>query len=408
MSIKNTVKRLLGDKASESLIRVKKNILRAKFGITGAAGRIAFADGRAYRLYHQENKNVFFGYYDLQQYNPAGDKLLAHVTDKNAEPAKHPASLVWIDSASGEFHEFAKTKTWCHQQGARLRWHPAEADTVLYNDLEDGKYVLKKTSILTGEAKVISRAVCDVDARFENGLSLNFSRLQKLRPGYGYSLIPDENAALTAPEKDGVFHVDMRTGEEKLLFSLAELAKDVEEPVYHYINHICICPSGERFTFFHLWTKGAKQPWKMRFYAANMDGTGLKLLEEEKIISHYCWLDDERMVATNSLGQYVIYRVTTGEKQLIESEHLNRDGHPSPIPGGIITDTYPGRKTSMQHVFRTGLDGTGYEEILQVFSDPRKYGECRCDLHPRAAADGKITIDTTAAGGVRSVLAFEL
>ncbi|MBP3664859.1 MAG: hypothetical protein J6J03_06840, partial [Tyzzerella sp.] len=346
--------------------------------------------------------------YDLCQYIPRGDKILAHVVKQNASPQIDDAMIVWFDAENGEMHEIEKTGAWCWQQGSRLRWHPKEQDTILFNDLDHGEYVTKKVNLINGIAERVSRALYDVDTEFKYGLALNFSRLQRLRPGYGYSRIGEKNADIAAPADDGVFRVDMHSGDEVLLFSLKDLAKDVSAEGFHYINHLSISPSGKRFTFFHLWTLGAKQSWKMRFYVANADGSGLTLLDDEYIISHYCWVNDRQMIVTDTKGKYIWIDTVSGEKKVIVSEHLNKDGHPSWMNRGFLTDTYPQGKKSMQHVFRMNESGSEYLGILKVFSDPRRYGEKRCDLHPRVTSDGKVTIDTTALGGVRSILAFKL
>lgn len=407
MSLRQTMQGLIGANATESLIRFKKKLIYVKAVVTGNKGKIVFDNNRDYYMYHIKGKDVFFGYYDLQQYNNEGTKLLAHIVDKKADTSTKTAEIVWFEKGNDKPHKIGETRAWCWQQGSRLRWHPTKEDTVLYNDLEDGKYVLKEVNILNGESKTICGALYDVDKTFTNGLTLNFPRLQRLRPGYGYNSIDDVTKNDKAPKNEGVVHIDINTGKETLLFSLEELAKDFDGDEQHYINHICISPSGDKFTFFHIWTKSADTPLKMRFYVSDINGKNLKLLEKDWRISHYCWLKDGNMLATTVDGKYVIYNVTTGEKKVIESEHLVRDGHPTQLKTGFISDTYP-KKDSLQYLFRIGFDGKDYKEILRAFSEPRRYGEQRCDLHPRVTANGMVTIDSTCKDGVRSILAFDL
>lgn len=407
MGLRRTFEKVIGIQATKKLVFLKKKVEWACSCWRGTVGTIAFSDNRPYRIYHIDEQNVFFGYYDLQQYDKSGRKLLAHIVKSGADPAIDPARLVLFCGESDKPCEITQTRAWCWQQGARLRWHPTEPDTVLYNDVENGEYVAKQCKLDGSGAKTVSRALYDVDAQFKNGLCLNFARLQRLRPGYGYSVISDQTVGQAAPDDDGVFLVDMESGQEKLLFSLRELAEDVSEGFQHYINHISISPSGKRFSFFHLWTSGAGCPWSMRFYVASNDGTGLLCLEDQLCISHYTWLDDTRMLTTTTDGRYILYGVTDGKKQVLDSEHLDRDGHPSGLRTGFLSDTYP-QKDHMQHVFRIGMDGSEYREILRVFSDPRRYDEHRCDLHPRVTADGQVVVDTTCLGDVRSMLAFDL
>lgn len=408
MTLKQKVQKVIGVGATEILVRARKRLIWVQAFCKGNTNKIIFEDERFSKVYSIKNMNVFFGYYDLQQYNSDATKLLAHVVDKNADPGKDEAMLVWFDVLNGNMYEITKTQAWSWQQGARLRWNPLNENEIIFNALENGKYVTKICNIFSKEEKIISRALYDLDATVSNGLGLNFARLQRLRPGYGYSAILDNTINDVSPSDDGIFHIDLNTGNETLLFSLADLAKDVLDEGMHYINHICISPKGDKFTFFHIWTKGADFPLKMRFYVSNMDGTGLLLLEDSMRISHYSWIDNEKMLATTANGKYIIYNINTSEKEIIESKHLCKDGHPSILKNGFITDTYPIKKNTMQYVFRIGFSGEGYKEILRLFADPRRYGEHRCDLHPRVTRTGHVTIDTTYKDGVRSVLAFDL
>lgn len=407
MGMKQKFQRYLGVSATDKLIMLKKHVALAGALLNGNYKKKLFADNRPSYMYSRSGKNVFFGYYDLQQYSEDGQKLLAHVVKKHADPAKDTAQIGWFDVQTKQWHPVAETKAWSWQQGARLRWHPTDQGSILYNDMEDGKYVTKACRIDDNHAKIVSRALYDVDSTFSHGLSLNFARLQRLCPGYGYSVLPDDTISEVAPQGDGVYSVNLKTGEETLLFSLADLAKDICDKGNHYINHLSISPSGERFMFFHIWRERL-EPWKLRFYSANMDGSELKCLEKDLRTSHYCWLNDKEILTTSCDGKYIKYHAVTGEKQIIEERHLVRDGHPSMMNTGFLTDTYPQKKTSLQYVFRVGLDGRNYKEILQVFSDPRCFGEHRCDLHPRVHPEGKVTIDTTCRGNVRSILSFEL
>lgn len=406
------MQKVLGKKGFEKLIFCRNNVRHIKASITGKVGEIHFSDDRRYTEYGVPGKNVFFGYYHLDQYNSDMGKMLAHVVKNHANPAKDRAALVWIDANDKTIHKIAETKSWSWQQGARLRWHPVQNDIVLYNDYENGKYVTKSVDIKTGENRVLCRALYDLDSTASFGLSLNFDRLQRLRPGYGYSCQADDTVGEKIPEKDGVFAVDINSNKERLLFSLSELASDIKkENVYHYINHLSISPSGKRFMFFHIWTEDASAQWNMRFYVANNDGSGLTMLEDDVRVSHYCWVDDDSLLATRRVSgkefQHVLYNLKTGDKIVNSSNLINKDGHPSMIGNGFITDTYP-QGNMMQYIYLSTVSGEYGEEICKLFGDPICYGEHRCDLHPRVFKGKHITIDTTYKGKLRTILSFDL
>ncbi len=407
MKIKRMAMQVLGKKGVQKAVYCKKILCLFKSILNGNKNRIEVNGTTHYRLYHMKGKHIFFGYYDLKSCNGSGQKLIAHMVDKAANPAVDPAKIVWFDCESNDPqpHVVGETKAWCWQQGARLRWHPLEPDAILFNDVSDNRYVLRKVDISSGRSETIGCGVYDIDREMKFGVTLNFSRLQRLRPGYGYPNIPDSTAGIKAPNDDGVFLVNMKSGEKKLLYSLSRLAETVDDDGFHYINHLSIAPDGRNFIFFHLWMQGSTR--KMRLYISDMMGTRLKRLTDDIVVSHYCWIDPEHLLITTTTGEYLRMNTNSGERQRIVGNHLNRDGHPNLFRNGFISDTYP-LKNELQKVFFSHLDGTGYREIASVFSDPLKFGEHRCDLHPRVEQDRRITIDTTAVDGVRSIMTIEL
>ena len=134
MSLKQKMQRVIGVRATEMLVKARKRMIWLRAFCKGNTNKMIFEDERPSKLYSIKNKNVFFGYYDLQQYNSEATKILAHVVDKNANPSKDEAMLVWFDVFNGNMHEIAKTKAWCWQQGARLRWNPLDENEIIYNE----------------------------------------------------------------------------------------------------------------------------------------------------------------------------------------------------------------------------------------------------------------------------------
>lgn len=315
-----------------------------------------------------------------------------------------------------EYHYLTTTEAWCWQQGARLCWHPTRSDTVVFNEVSGDHYITCSYSLATGKKiQIANRACYDVTQDIRYGLSLNYSRLQRLRPGYGYDKLPDLTVKEKVPYGDGIFLVDFENDESKLVISYEQLVNlsPSSENEWNYINHISIAPSGDKFMFFHLWTPAVGSRWKAKLYVANLDGNDLHCIEEEYITSHYCWKSSHELLTTTvgvdgKRSYYFIYDVDSGQRTELLSEHLTNDGHPSCLPDGkhFITDTYP-LEHCMQHLFSEALDSTDYKPICDLFSDPRMYGEKRCDLHPRVTPDGKIiTVDSTFKNCTRSVLLF--
>lgn len=405
MNIKGLIKGLLG----ESTIRyIQHGILLVKhFGKPDI-------EGNTFKVIQKNGYHTFFGYYDYEQFSTDDNKVLFHRIKKNADPLKDEATLCYYDIKEDKTVEITKTALWSWQQGARLSWIPNSNEEILYNDIVDGAYASVRYNIVTGKKLIYPMPLYDFDACLGFGLSLNFSRLQRLRPGYGYLRIADSTASEKAPENDGIFKIDFATGESKQLVSLADLAKanDKDGRYTHYINHISISPEGTKFSYFHLWVDEDNK-WYTRLYVCTSDGLNNYVIEDTCKVSHYAWRDDNHILVTCYQGNeqfYQLINVNDCTKQRLPHACLDKDGHPSYIKSNlIITDTYP-MNDSMQELFLCNTEKHDSKSLVaKVFHHPFLDGEKRCDLHPRLSHDKKmVCIDTTAYKKMRSCAIFKI
>ncbi len=411
MGLKAAIKGLIGQKNRQRIKAVKAWVKYRK--TRSNAGQLVMKDQswEAPVVYSLPDKHVFFGYYDIQQIR--GDKLLITAVPCKADTKKDSAQLCWVDMTTGAYHEIGQTRAWCWQQGARLRWHPTLENAVLYNDVEGERYVCRIVDLDKGQLRTIPRALYDITPDGRYGLSLNYSRLQRLRPGYGYNTLPDATIGENSPKNDGVFLVDMESGEEKLVISYNQLVQSAPgaENQLNYVNHISIAPDGNRFMFFHLWTPAVGARWHGRLCTARLDGSDLRCVEDAFIPSHYCWDGSDGLLITSvgfggAPSYYYLYDLTTGTRRKIDHSRLVQDGHPSFLKDGrrFVTDTYP-LSGSMQQLFLSDREGSDGQTICSLYADPRLYDEKRCDLHPRVTPDDTIiTIDSTFRDRKRSVV----
>lgn len=367
-----------------------------------------------YKLIQENGRNVFFGYYDLNQFSKDERKLLIHSVPKNADPIKDNADIALYDLNSNSISSLATTHTWCWQQGSRLRWHPIIPEQILFNDLIDGSYKCRVFDIeVRTDKEILPFPIYDFDSDFSYGLSLNFSRLQRLRPGYGYYRIVDSTIDQDYPDEDGIIKYDIRSGKSSLLISLSQLASDVRDKdlYFHYINHISISPSGKNFMFFHLMAPKHGGDWKTRLMVCDNDGNNLKVLEDKYKVSHYCWRNNKELIVTcYKLKKqfYNLYNIETMEVDPFYHEIITRDGHPSCFFGQnkIITDTYPDR-SSFQDLYV--VEEGRKKQLARLYHNPYMGGEKRCDLHPRLApSENMISVDTTCRSGRRSCMIIDL
>ena len=405
MGIKAVIKGLIGE---NNVRRILRGVALMKH--SGKPN----VEGNVLKLIQKKGYHTFFGYYDYEQFSCDDTKLLFHRVRKNADPLKDDAEICCYDLASDTTEKVTETSLWSWQQGARLCWLPGSNEEILYNDMERGEYVSVKYNISTGERTVYPMPLYDFNMSRGFGLSLNFSRLQRLRPGYGYLRVADSTEQDKAPEGDGVFRLDFSTGERRLLVSLSDLAdaNDKDRKYTHYINHICISPSGERFSYFHLWVDEAGK-WYTRLYVCSSEGADNRAVEEEFKVSHYTWRDDSHLLLTCYRGEEQFYQLINVDdltKRKLPHSCLNKDGHPSYLDDSlIITDTYP-LGDSMQELFLCDTEISGTKRLVaRVFHHPFLFGEERCDLHPRLSHDKKLVcIDTTAFKKIRSCAVFKI
>lgn len=410
--IKKMIKKVIGQ---NNITAVKQNVrfLRDKRYLKSHCQIECMESGVLYQKFKQDGKHVFFGYYDIQQFDKIERRMLVHVVGEKASPKFASAELGYYDVINNTYTHFTTTSAWCWQQGARLRWHPIENDKVIFNDVESGAYICK---VMDLKSKKICKQYCcalyDIDSLATYGLSLNFSRLQRLRPGYGYGVLKDDTIDNKAPEGDGIFYVDLRNNTKRLIVSLKELAAQVSDPLadQHYINHISISPNGTKFMFFHIWTLVGDTHWRTRLCVYSITDGTMQIIEETDRVSHYDWKSDNELLVTcwgkDKKQYYCLYDLSRKRKCILKDKRLMHDGHPSTLKDEsiFVSDTYP-LDNDMQTLFKYDLLKEEYTQVMKVYSDPRLFDEKRCDLHPRVSNSEKyITIDSTCENECRQVL----
>jgi len=369
--------------------------------------------------YVVEGTHTFFGYYDVTPFSGDNRKLLAMVAKPidRTPRGEDAVSVGWFDVGdTGTFYSVAKTTTWCWQQGCRLRWYPEnENELIIYNRLVAGRYGSVVQHIHTGKfVRELNWPIYDLDKTGQWALSLNFSRLQRLRPGYGYVNLPDKTLGNLAPADEGIWLIDVFSGKEELLLSLEFLSKfnslSSMKGAEHYVNHLSFSPSGDHFMFIHRWIRDGNM--QGRLIICGRDSGQPSVLEDCGSVSHYEWKSDRDLLVTvNYAGKptrYNLYRDLTPRHSTIGPAHLDADGHPSYSPDGelLLTDTYPD-KFGDQSLLLYGPENE--LAVLGKFYSPLKnQGERRCDLHPRWDRSGmRVCIDSDQ-DGLRSLFVIDL
>ncbi|MHC4474176.1 MAG: TolB family protein [Planctomycetota bacterium] len=365
----------------------------------------------------EDGSHIFFGYYDHKPFSAEDLYLLAlRVPFENRRPQPNDsAEIVYfeVDNLQRPFTVIGQSTTWCWQQGCRLQWFPRRGkEYILYNRMVRGRYGCIVQHIHTQKIEQeFTWPIYDVSPDGRWGLSLNFSRLERLRPGYGYVDFEDTTRGSLAPADDGIFRVDFVLGNRSMLFSAADVASfhpvESMRGAEHYFNHISINPTGQRFLFIHLW-EGSMGRFG-RLITCDSDGRNWHMLNNDGHTSHYTWQGPSNILAyathRESGTHFYEYEDLSNERRIVGERLLKEDGHPSYSPDGrwILVDTYPDRCRD-QHLYLYDTIRDIRVEIARFYSPFHFWKDLRCDLHPRWSPSGHyVCVDVPQLRGFRAL-----
>ena len=317
-------------------------------------------------------------------------------------------TLGLVDLQDGNrFIPVAKTCTWNFQEAAMCFWLPWADDTLLYNDMRDGRFVSVILNWKTGEERIIPYPVSAVSEDGQWAVSINYARLRLSRPDYGYAGGgQDARADVSWPEDDGLWLVNLKTGEGKLIVSIAsqkERMTQMTDPKgLAYFCHTIISKNAKRIfwlarTVENLDAQGTVSKWQTTAFTCNLDGSDVRrCFPDGWGGSHFNWLDDDRLVVTakweNRVYGHVTFQVGEEEKaHHLAPGILDFDGHCIWSPNGkfISSDGYWNEAGERTWVLVRVEDEL--VKPLGAFWVPENYRDIytRCDLHPRWRPDGK-------------------
>src|SRR5690554_6783496 len=169
-------------------------------------------------------EHLFASYYGINSFDQSERYATVLQTDLRYQLPEEsdPAVLGLVDLESHEFIPLTATRAWNFQQGCMAHWLGTSPDSlIIFNDVRDGKAVSVIMNVHTKEeVKTIPHPVSAVSLDGKEALSINFSRLRMTRPDYGYGGEgQDPRGDVPLPKDDGIFLIDLETGDSKLLVS---------------------------------------------------------------------------------------------------------------------------------------------------------------------------------------------
>jgi hypothetical protein len=296
-----------------------------------------------------------------------------------------------------------------------LQWLPGSKTEVVWNDRDDKSFVCRRMDVVTRNVSTIPRAVYALTPDAKAAVTVDFRRLNDVRPGYGYAGLSDPHQGELAPADTGIWRVDLTTGKDELILSLADVLKagkpsDSWKGAKHWFNHLLVNPDGSRFVFLHRWRPaGVTRAFRTRMLTATLAGKDVYVVDPSGNTSHFIWRDPAHLTAWTqpalAPAGFYVFTDRKDEVEPIGAGVMTVNGHNTYLPGNkwILNDTYPD-KDRLQHPYLYEV-ATGKKVALGHFLSPKEYdGEWRCDTHPRFSPDGKLVcIDSPHTGEGRQM-----
>ncbi len=221
--------------------------------------------------------------------------LRSKFQDRMPEPGE-PADIVLLDTQDEyRVEKVGKTRAWNLQQGTMLYWNPAAPNTqFFFNDRDPDTHavfcvlydLVKRERVREYRFVEVHIGNSGVARDGRSFLAINYGRLGRLRPVTGYSGALDTTVGEKHPANDGVFKVDVFTGDRTLLISYHDLA-DLIRPTYPqvddfglFINHCLWNRENEQILCYVRggWDKSGTRTTRVDVpFTMNFDGIDIRI-----------------------------------------------------------------------------------------------------------------------------------
>ncbi|MBT5492065.1 glycosyl transferase [bacterium] len=365
----------------------------------------------------KDSKESYFGYYDKSPINNTNEYIIFQSTNidtKTMPEVKVPVDLVVYDVSNNNYEVVGQSYTYNWQQGTKLMW--IDEYRFIYNDLDKSKrqYISKIYDVKLKEIKIVDFPIYDCSGDVF-AISLNFERLDIARADYSYSNLGNK-IDWEDNSNDGLYYIDLKSNNSKIIITIEDIIKfnykESMKGAKHKFNHVMISPDGLKMMFMHRWFLSDGRRYDT-LYVCNVDGSGIKIVADDDMVSHCFWFDKTHIFAylrDKDMGdKYYMIDINTGKKELVGKGVIDGfgDGHPSVNKENIVFDTYPD-KARMKELFLYNYENKDLLKLGEFLESLDFYGETRCDLHPRFSSDGKKVFFDSVHNGKRGLYMMDL
>ena len=293
-------------------------------------------------LINQSRSEINIGYYDLFA-TSLNDSFVAFSERFNMRisSAKDKTNICVVNGKFKNKRVLTETSAWNSQLGSRLMWSSLSENTLFYLDVENDNIITKKIDVINGKTKTYQFQAFCLDYEDKGFYGLNYSRLFKSRPGYGY-LKECNNSSLN---NDGLLYYSINESKSRVLVTYEELFKLIDVNPLNLnnirLNHIQLNFDGTKLIFLLRYQNNEKDFSHMIMY--NTKDEVFTILPFGPHISHACWMSNNKIVLWAKHINYedpafYFYDVDFNSIKKLE---IDRDGHPFKIDDTkFICDTY--------------------------------------------------------------------
>lgn len=351
------------------------------------------------------DKNHFFGYYGVNVWNDKMTHVLALEVDRNdALPEAGEKAVIGLaEIATGQFTPLTSTTAWNLQQGCMLFWNPQKPNEEFYfNDIVDGKLVSIRYNIPAKSRTVMPYTISGLSKDGRYAVHMNYGRISRLRKVVSYNGTSDPNPNEAHPENDGVFIVDMLTGESRLLVSYADMARDIKQYAPEvmeremWVEHAEFSRSGSRILFLPRTVDSTGLKLETGLYTIDFDGSNMKCnIPYGSSVSHFGWRNDNEIAVTYSYDKPVRRHMLVDDNGMRQTiGELKWDGHCSFDKTGewVLTDGDKDNKNHRNNIWMFHLPSQTTHKIhtFEMLEPRFLSGDARCDLHPRISKNNSM------------------
>jgi len=399
--------------------------------------------GKPYAVTSGPHEHLLASYYGINSWSPNQRYVSVLRTDLNGRlpEAGERCTLGLVDLKDGnKFIPVTTTACWNFQEATMAHW--LNDDEIIFNDVRDGKFKAVVINWRTKKERVLPMPISAVSTDMKWALSINYARLSIVRPDYGYAGDgQDPRETVEWPDDDGLWKMDLKTGETKLILSVAaarrlmpatEEVKGKPGRPLAYFCHTIISKDDAKIFFLarsiNWFDKKIHKtsPWETTSLTVNSDGTELRrCFKDGWKGSHFNWAPDgsHKLLVTavwngekrepGSRFDWSPVEFTVGEEEKVRrigGGALDWDWHCLYSPDGkfMSGETYWTKNFERPWILVRLSDGI--TKPIGSFYVPKEYRTThwRCDLHARYRPDGRQIAFNSVHEGSRQVYFFDI